>query len=323
MSAAGKLDTKAVGGPSVNLWSEPFTARRAVYGFVERQNLPGIFRTFDFASPDSTSAKRFQTTVPQQALFFMNSPFIVEQAQALASRPEVQTAKDDAQRVRRLYLLLFQRLPDESEAVVGQAFLRRGAVEEAQAVWQYGYGPYNGTAARTGVFTPLQVFKDQGYRVGDAFPDPQLGYITLRAQGGHPGRDGNHAVIRRWVSPISGSITIEGLLGHGQAQGDGVRARAVSSRMGLLGEWRAHNSRMQTNVAAFPIQKGDTIDFIVDPIDNDAYDSFNWAPTIRSTDGKASWDAQSGFEGPPMAPPSRLALYAQALMMTNEFMFVD
>ena len=98
MMAAGELKLDQVGGKSVDLWSEPFTPRRAVYGFVERQNLPGIFRTFDFASPDTTSARRFQTTVPQQALFFMNSPFAIEDAMALAGRPEIAKAKDDAQR---------------------------------------------------------------------------------------------------------------------------------------------------------------------------------------------------------------------------------
>ncbi len=126
LTAAGLLDSRIVGGKSVDLWSKPFTRRRAVYGFVERQNLPGTFRTFDFASPDSSSGIRFQTTVPQQALFFMNSAFVVEEATALAARPELRDAKDDAQRIRRLYQLLFQRLPDTQEAAAGLSYLHRG-----------------------------------------------------------------------------------------------------------------------------------------------------------------------------------------------------
>src|ERR1700733_7990991 len=100
MDDSGQLDLRAAGGKSVDLWSQPFTPRRAVYGFVERQNLPGVFRTFDLASPDTTSARRFQTTVPQQALFFMNSPFIVEQARSATERPEIAASQDDAQRIR-------------------------------------------------------------------------------------------------------------------------------------------------------------------------------------------------------------------------------
>ena len=55
-----------------------------IYGFIDRQNLDGLYRTFDFAVPDATSPRRFVTTVPQQALFLMNSPFLHEQTRRLA-----------------------------------------------------------------------------------------------------------------------------------------------------------------------------------------------------------------------------------------------
>ena len=32
-----------------------YSKRRTIYGFIDRQNLPGVFRTFDFASPDSST----------------------------------------------------------------------------------------------------------------------------------------------------------------------------------------------------------------------------------------------------------------------------
>lgn len=321
--AAGKLDTSQTGGKSVDLWSQPFTDRRAMYGFVERQNLPGIFRTFDFASPDSTNARRFQTTVPQQALFFMNSPFSVEQAKALVSRPEIKSATDDAQRVQRLYRLLFERAPDADEKAAGVAYLRKGSPATVGSEWQYGYGKFDGVSKRVSAFAPMAEFAEGSYRVGKAFPDPQLGYLMLNPQGGHPGHDGEHAVIRRWVAPATMTVQISGTLSHGQSQGDGVRARVVSSRAGLVAEWQAHNSTAKTDVATIAVQKGDTLDFVVDPIANDGYDAFGWAPLVRSADGKQVWDASAGFSSPPPAALSRLVLYAQALMMTNEFMFVD
>ncbi len=328
---SGKLDLKDVGGKSVDLWSDPFTPRRAVYGFIERQNLPGIFRVFDFATPDSTSPKRFQTTVPQQALFFMNSPLAVQAAQKLAERPEIANSSDDAQRVRRLYRLLFDRLPDPSETALGTAYLGNRAlssVASPESSWQYGYGGYDDAAKRVTQFTPLAVFKDQSYRVGDKFPDPTLGYITLNAQGGHPGHDAAHAVIRRWTAPSSMTVSIEGVLNHGQQEGDGVRARIVSSRTGLAGEWRAHHSQQKTTVSSLTVKKGDTIDFVVDPLTNDGYDAFSWSPKISSSNGSSpnaspTWEASAQFSGPPGPPLTRLAMYAQALMMTNEFMFVD
>ncbi|HVL39635.1 MAG TPA: PSD1 and planctomycete cytochrome C domain-containing protein [Fimbriimonadaceae bacterium] len=133
--AAGALDLGQTGGQSVDLWSRPFAKRRAVYGFVERQNLPGVFRTFDFASPDSTSPGRFMTTVPQQALFFMNSPFVVEHARLLAARPEIAQAASDQQRVQRLYRLIYARLPDPEELAAGLEFLAKGKAEERRTLY--------------------------------------------------------------------------------------------------------------------------------------------------------------------------------------------
>ncbi|NUN69437.1 MAG: DUF1553 domain-containing protein, partial [Bacteroidetes bacterium] len=85
--AAGRLERR-VGGLAEDLIQPPFSRRRTVYGFIDRQNLPGMFRTFDFPNPDVSSAQRFATTVPQQALFLLNSPFVLEQARALAERVE-------------------------------------------------------------------------------------------------------------------------------------------------------------------------------------------------------------------------------------------
>src|SRR5262249_1068617 len=45
--AGGNLDRK-MGGPGVDITTAPYSKRRTVYGFIDRQNLPGIFRTFDF-----------------------------------------------------------------------------------------------------------------------------------------------------------------------------------------------------------------------------------------------------------------------------------
>ena len=120
--AAGELDAAMFGRP-VELTKTPFPHRRAVYGFLDRQDLPNLFRVFDIASPDQSSPRRPRTTVPQQALFLMNSPFVVEQSRALAARPEVATATDDSARVTALYRLVLNRAPDSEELGIGRDFL--------------------------------------------------------------------------------------------------------------------------------------------------------------------------------------------------------
>jgi mono/diheme cytochrome c family protein len=126
---AGRIDLQ-IGGPSVDITATPFSRRRTVYAYIERQNLPGIFRTFDLASPDASSAQRFTTTVPQQALFLMNSPFVMEQAKHLAARPEVTGAAEPEKRIEALYRLCYARKPDAAELTLGLNFLKAADAEK-------------------------------------------------------------------------------------------------------------------------------------------------------------------------------------------------
>ncbi len=123
--AAGRLDRHA-GGPGVEITKGPFPTRRSIYGFIDRQNLPGLFRTFDFASPDTSTPQRYATTVPQQALFLMNGPFVVEQAKAFAARPDVAGQGSDQARLQRMHLLAYGRPADAEEVELGLSFVRAG-----------------------------------------------------------------------------------------------------------------------------------------------------------------------------------------------------
>ncbi|HEY8504685.1 MAG TPA: DUF1553 domain-containing protein, partial [Gemmataceae bacterium] len=125
LAVSGRLDP-AVGGRPVDLVADPLNRRRTVYGLVDRQDVPGMYRAFDFASPDQCAGRRPRTTVPQQALFGMNSPFVVEQAKALAARAGDGTPEE---RVRELYRLVLQRDPTGEEIGLGVRFVR-GAEEE-------------------------------------------------------------------------------------------------------------------------------------------------------------------------------------------------
>ncbi len=121
LAATGKLDLTVEGRP-VDLFKAPFTTRRSVYGLLDRTSFPGTMRAFDVASPDTHSPQRFQTTTPQQALFLMNSPFVTEQAKALASRSEVTAAKTPAEKVTALYRLTMSRNPTKAEAALALEF---------------------------------------------------------------------------------------------------------------------------------------------------------------------------------------------------------
>ena len=121
LSVSGNLTLKQ-GGRSVHIANKPDARCRTVYGFVDRQNLPNLFRTFDFAGPDTTCPQRFTTTVPQQALYLLNSPFIEAQAKRLGARSGV-TSADDEERIRVIYRLAYQREPSAEELALAKGFV--------------------------------------------------------------------------------------------------------------------------------------------------------------------------------------------------------
>ena len=122
LAVSGQLDPK-MSGPSVDLFAPPFSSRRSVYGFIDRQNLPSELRTFDFAPPDASSPQRHQTTVPQQALFLMNSPFLRQQVQHLGARPEVTRPASTGERIDAVHRLLFGRPAQPDEIALGEKYL--------------------------------------------------------------------------------------------------------------------------------------------------------------------------------------------------------
>jgi hypothetical protein len=335
LAISGKLDPTA-GGQAVDILKEPFSGRRTIYGFIERQNLPGIFRTFDFASPDTTSPQRFYTTVPQQALFLLNSPFVVEQARHLANRSEVRQASSDEEKLRAMFELVLQRPPAPEEIQASLEFIQAPpeAIEEHSAapVWSYGYGPFDESSGKVKQFTPLPHFTGSAWQGGPKLPDDKLGWAMLNAGGGHAGNTPDHAVIRRWTAPREGTVQISGTLAHDSDKGDGVRGRIVS-RSGLLGSWEVHNRKVEARAASVQVARGDTIDFIVDLRTTIEFDSFTWAPVIElaaqegsSSKHRVQWNAQEDFSGPEKEPKQLLNAweqYAQVLLMANETVFVD
>jgi hypothetical protein len=97
--------------------------RRTIYGFVDRLNLPGLHRTFDFPDPTTTSPRRDQTTITPQALFLMNHPFVIEISRSLLTRPDVSARSDTRSKVNRLFELVYARPASDEEFMMIRRFL--------------------------------------------------------------------------------------------------------------------------------------------------------------------------------------------------------
>jgi hypothetical protein len=101
-----------------------------VYGFIDRADPVEELNTFDVANPASPMGERFQTTVPQQFLFLMNSPLVVEQVRNVINRNEFLVQKSDEDRIRFLYELFFARVPSDEEIRSGLDFLATTSPEQ-------------------------------------------------------------------------------------------------------------------------------------------------------------------------------------------------
>jgi hypothetical protein len=117
----GNLDS-SIGGHPINVADEPYSYRRTIYGFIDRGDMPDLLQQFDFSDPDRPNSRRTSTIVPQQALFYMNSPMSADVARKVVRRADFLSAASDTARVKVLYLVLFQRPPQERELLLASQF---------------------------------------------------------------------------------------------------------------------------------------------------------------------------------------------------------
>jgi hypothetical protein len=129
LAVSGQLDSR-LGGPPMPDLTAATARRRTIYGFVDRLNLPGLYRTFDFPDPSTTSPRRDQTTIAQQALFLMNDPFVIAAARSILARPEIAARLDMSSKVQKLFEQIYARRPSEEDLVEVNAFLGKMPVEE-------------------------------------------------------------------------------------------------------------------------------------------------------------------------------------------------
>jgi hypothetical protein len=302
LAIGGKLDL-SMGGPSVRLNSEPYSTRRSIYGYVDRQNMPNMFLAFDFANPDLTTGKRATTIVPQQALFMMNSPLVVEQARDLVRRDDFKALTRDEDRLALLYRLIYQRKPTEIESRLASTYLHSESEANAgnspEMAWEYGTGAFDPTAKQVLHFSRMTTFVNGRWQLvpqrvrGEQRP----GLAGLTAQGGVTSREFN--AIRRWTAPRDGFISIDGVLSQPPKTPDLVSGRIVSSRTGLLGAWNAGNKPgTTTKLPRVMVKRGDTIDFIASSITSGKGAQFSWSPVVKIEGGSGAlpqWNAQKDF----------------------------
>lgn len=145
LAVSGSLDYRS-GGPSLPLGSRgslvmgqpPLLARsmelsdsirfrRTVYLPTLRKSQLGevdLLNLFDFPDPNTLKGSRDVTTVPTQALYLMNSPFLIKQSKAAARALLAQNAASDEERVREFVLRALGRPAASEDIAHAVSFLR-------------------------------------------------------------------------------------------------------------------------------------------------------------------------------------------------------
>jgi hypothetical protein len=98
-----------------------------------------------------------------------------------------------------------------------------------------------------------------------------------------------------------------------------------------LGAWTIHHGKIETRLDRVEVQAGETLDFVVDCLKNEGNDDFTWPPvvTLATTAGgktnEQQFSAAADFRSSLHVSKglTKLEQYAQALLLANEFVFVD
>jgi hypothetical protein len=133
LAVAGRLDSSRPGPhpfPPMADWNwtqhKPFKAvypssHRSVYLMTQRIQRHPYLALFDGADPNVSTDVRTSATVPLQALFSMNHPFVAEQAAAFARRL-LNSSRDPAQRVDFAHRLAYARASRTDERQRGAKY---------------------------------------------------------------------------------------------------------------------------------------------------------------------------------------------------------
>jgi hypothetical protein len=139
LAAAGRLEA-TIGGPSIDP-ADPQERRRTLYSRISRLELNRLLALFDYPDPNIHADRRVETTTPLQKMFVLNSPFLVENAAALAHRLLAEIPPGEGAHVRRIaraYHWLFGRPATEIETRLALDYLQE-ADDQERAWRQYAH----------------------------------------------------------------------------------------------------------------------------------------------------------------------------------------
>ena len=96
--------------------------KRSIYLMTQRLKRHPFLALFDGPDPNATTPSRLETTVPTQALYFLNDPFVFAKSEAWAKRL-LASNTDEANQIEMAYRGALARIPTSSEQSDAIGFL--------------------------------------------------------------------------------------------------------------------------------------------------------------------------------------------------------
>jgi hypothetical protein len=323
--------------------------KRSIYLRNKRSAPVSILQLFDQPDIETNCTRRNQSTVPLQALSLLNSDLVVNAAEAFADRVLHESSEDP---LGRAFELAYSRPPADAERKTLEAFTQKQqtlhlATSGVKKVWAYGYGTIDSKDPRQVTYTAFPAYEKAKslyvngsvqrnvwqWQLGPGYPFKGSFWAGINATSGHPGV--GKPVILKWTSPVTGKITINGMVHHPSPAGNGVRTTITSNQQGQAGQWTVAHKRQEINLPAREVQEGEDIFIVLDMNGELTSDNFNWAFTIKEVDSNGQlvqvWDSVSGFHGPldengvnqENARKQSIVDLCHVLLSSNEFAYID
>ncbi len=328
---AGSLQLDRIGGKPGSLENPSMDQRRSLYGLIDRYALPSTLVTFDLPHPDHHSAKRVETIVPQQALYFLNGAMVQRQAQRLAEDPALRACGDDEARIRWIYQRLLLREPLASEQKAALEWIQHVEATDydppLSGQWEIRYAQEQAADVKA-----FPLYEKNAWKTGVDLAKAPVPWLSAAASGGHPSQ--GYELILRWRATGAGQVRMLGKLHKPQPEGD-VLAWEIrdAARQTLRAGDLAPRQSSSLESPWVTVADGETIDFVLRAPRGQNHGSTHWDLRIEGRDTEASATreisrlaedfptTESKREAPIKASP--WADLIQMLWASNEFHFID
>ncbi|MBC7979719.1 MAG: DUF1549 domain-containing protein [Armatimonadetes bacterium] len=333
LATSGSLDTGKTGGRSVLLEQASSDRHRSLYAFVDRYALANTFVSFDLPHPDHHAPKRIETTIPQQALFLLNSPLLIRQAELLANNADFNKLTSDQEKLSWLYQRIYRRPPSQAEEQEGLQWLSQtisaNYAPSLSGTWEVRHArDLNGEILE---IKPFPLFKDNVWSTGPDLATAPVPWLHAGAKNGHAAR--HFAIILRWHALGAGEVSMVGDLKRTQKGGEALEWNISHNNRSLQNFTLPPEGSSQIEGQWLPVSPGDTVDFVLRAPHGDSFGGVEWNLRVL---GRESPDAKpaeindfakqfptSDSPFPEIKAANPWADFIQMLWASNEFNFID